>query len=85
MHLAAALPGDTWMEFHFPNYNFLLEAPVRFEDGYALAPEAPGHGLRRSEQARAQYAQPEIQDLSDMPAPPGLIHWPQRGAPPAEK
>jgi L-alanine-DL-glutamate epimerase-like enolase superfamily enzyme len=80
VHLATALPGKAWMEFHFPNYNFLLEAPVRFENGYALAPEAPGHGLRLSEQARAQFAQPEIQDVSGMEPPPGLIRWPKHAA-----
>ncbi len=80
VHLAAALPGDTWMEYHFPNYDCLLEAPVRFENGYAVAPEAPGHGLRLSAQARTQFAQPEIQDLSGMEPPPGLIHWPQPAA-----
>ena len=77
VHLAAALPGNTWIEFHFPNYNALVEQPVRFENGYALAPEAPGHGLRLSEQARAQYARPEIQDVSGIELPSGLIRWPQ--------
>jgi L-alanine-DL-glutamate epimerase-like enolase superfamily enzyme len=85
VHLAAALPGDTWMEFHFPNYNFLLETPVVFENGYAVAPDRPGHGLRLSEQARAQYAQPEIQDVSGMTPPPGLIHWPQETTRTGEK
>ena len=80
VHLAAALPGDTWIEFHFPNYNALVEQPVRFENGYALAPEAPGHGLRLSEQARAQYAQPEIQEVSGIELPSGLIRWPQHPA-----
>ncbi len=80
VHLAAALPGDTWIEFHFPNYNALVEQPVRFENGYALAPEAPGHGLRLSEQARARYAQPEIQDVSGIELPSGLIRWPQHPA-----
>src|SRR5258706_758201 len=77
VHLAAALPGDTWLEYHFPNYNVLLEAPVVFENGFAVAPDIPGHGLRLSEQARARYAQPEIQDVSGMTPPPGLIHWPE--------
>jgi len=85
VHLAAALPGDTWIEFHFPNYSFLLEAPVVFENGFAVAPELPGHGLRLSEQARTQWAQPEIQDVSGMAPPPGLIHWPEHSARTGEK
>jgi L-alanine-DL-glutamate epimerase-like enolase superfamily enzyme len=84
VHLAAALPGDTWMEYSFLNYNVLLEQPVVFENGYALAPEAPGHGLRLSKQARENLAQPEIQDVSGM-APPSLIHWPKPAARPGEK
>jgi L-alanine-DL-glutamate epimerase-like enolase superfamily enzyme len=85
VHLAAALPGGTWMEYSFLNYNVLLEQPVVFENGYALAPEAPGHGLRLSEQARENFAQPEIQDVSGMAPPPSLIHWPKQAARPGEK
>ncbi len=85
VHLAAALPGDTWMEYSFPNYNVLLEEPVQFENGYALAPEVPGHGLRIAEPARAQYAQPQIGDLQGIEPPPSLIHWPKQAALAREK
>jgi L-alanine-DL-glutamate epimerase-like enolase superfamily enzyme len=73
VHLAAALPGGPWMEYSFPNWNELITEPVRFENGYAYAPEAPGHGLRLSEKARTVYAQPEITDLSGMTAPPSIL------------
>jgi L-alanine-DL-glutamate epimerase-like enolase superfamily enzyme len=63
VHLAAALPGDTWMEYSFLNWNALVETPVRLEGGYAYAPEGPGHGLRLSPQAVARYAQAEIGEV----------------------
>lgn len=73
VHLAAALPGGPWLEYSFPNWNELIEAPVRFENGYACAPEVPGHGLRLSEKARTHYAQPEVLDLSGQTPPPSIL------------
>lgn len=58
VHLAAALPEPTWMEYSFQDYDQLLEQPVEFDHGYALAPDRPGHGLALSEAARAEYARP---------------------------
>ena len=78
MHVAAALPGNPWLEYSFLNWNVLVEAPVKFENGQAFAPEAPGHGLRLSETARAKYAQPEIADLAGMEAPPAPIRLKRR-------
>jgi L-alanine-DL-glutamate epimerase-like enolase superfamily enzyme len=78
VHLAAALPGTPWLENSFHNWNFLLEEPVKFEDGYAFAPEIPGHGLRISQQARKQYAQPNIEDLSEIAPHPSPLHLPPR-------
>lgn len=72
VHLAAALPGDPWMEYSCLNWGALLEAPVRIEDGYAYAPEAPGHGLRLSAAAVARYAQPDVGPVQ-VAAPPALI------------
>ncbi len=46
MHIAAALPEVTWLEYSFLSYNHLLETPIEFCDGYAVAPDRPGHGLR---------------------------------------
>jgi L-alanine-DL-glutamate epimerase-like enolase superfamily enzyme len=60
VHLAAALPEAHWIEYSFQDYNQLVEEPVRFEGGYALAPERPGHGLTLSEAARTEYARPTV-------------------------
>ena len=59
VHLAAAFPNGEWMEYSFLDYDQLVQEPVRFEGGYALAPERPGHGLSLSEAARAEYARAE--------------------------
>ena len=48
------------MEYSFLDYDQLLEEPVRFEQGFAVAPDRPGHGLVLAEAARAEYARPEI-------------------------
>ena len=45
----------------FQDYNQIVEQPVSFEDGYAIAPERPGHGLVLSEEARAAFAQPAVE------------------------
>jgi len=58
VHVAAALPEVNWLEYSFLSYNHLLEAPIKFQDGYALLPEVPGHGLRLSESARSEFARP---------------------------
>jgi L-alanine-DL-glutamate epimerase-like enolase superfamily enzyme len=58
VHLAAALPNAEWMEYSFQDYDQLIAEPVVFKDGYALAPERPGHGLTLAEEARTAYAVP---------------------------
>jgi L-alanine-DL-glutamate epimerase-like enolase superfamily enzyme len=58
VHLAAAFPHAEWIEYSFQDYNQLVEHPVVFEGGYAIAPERPGHGLTLSEAARTEYARP---------------------------
>ncbi len=55
VHMAAALPEADWMEYSFQNYNHLTSAPVRFEAGYAIAPDRPGHGMDLSEIARREH------------------------------
>jgi L-alanine-DL-glutamate epimerase-like enolase superfamily enzyme len=65
------------MEYSFPNWNELVTEPVRFENGYAYAPEVPGHGMRLSDVARTRYAQPHIVDLSGQTAPPSILRQPR--------
>jgi L-alanine-DL-glutamate epimerase-like enolase superfamily enzyme len=60
VHLATALPEVTWLEYSFHDYDQLVDEPVRFEDGYAIAPERPGHGLTLSEAGRKEFARPEV-------------------------
>lgn len=45
VHIAAALPEPTWFEYSFQDYDHLIAQPIRFEDGYAIAPDRPGHGI----------------------------------------
>lgn len=60
VHLAAALPECRWMEYSFQDYNHIVERPIQFIDGYAIAPDRPGHGLTLSEAARIEYARPHV-------------------------
>ena len=57
VHLAAALPEVAGFEYSFLDYDQLIEQPVVFKDGFAFAPDRPGHGLVVSEEARKKYAQ----------------------------
>jgi L-alanine-DL-glutamate epimerase-like enolase superfamily enzyme len=59
VHIAAALPEATWLEYSFQDYNHIIEQPIEFVEGYALVPERPGHGFTLSEAARREYARPE--------------------------
>lgn len=59
VHLAAAIPEAQWMEMSFHDYNQMIRQPIVFEDGYALVPDRPGHGLDVSDIARTEYARPE--------------------------
>jgi L-alanine-DL-glutamate epimerase-like enolase superfamily enzyme len=60
VHLATALPEVTWLEYSFLDYDLLIAEPIHFEDGYAIAPDRPGHGLALSEAGRREYARPEV-------------------------
>jgi L-alanine-DL-glutamate epimerase-like enolase superfamily enzyme len=59
VHLAAALPEAEWLENSFIGWDALVAEPVKFENGYAIAPDRPGHGLSISEAARAEFASPD--------------------------
>ena len=61
VHLAAALPEVGWLENAMLGWDALVSEPVRFENGYAIAPDRPGHGLAISEAARAEFASPAEQ------------------------
>ncbi|MBX3062682.1 MAG: mandelate racemase/muconate lactonizing enzyme family protein [Anaerolineae bacterium] len=56
VHLAAALPEVEWLENSLLGWDVLVAEPVKFENGYAIAPDRPGHGLTISEAARAEFA-----------------------------
>jgi L-alanine-DL-glutamate epimerase-like enolase superfamily enzyme len=58
VHIAAASPEVSWLEYSFLSYNHLIETPIEFRDGYALVPDRPGHGLRLAESARSELARP---------------------------
>ncbi|MBL8116815.1 MAG: mandelate racemase/muconate lactonizing enzyme family protein [Anaerolineae bacterium] len=59
VHLAAALPEVGWLENSMIGWDALVAEPIKFQDGYAIAPDRPGHGLTLSEAARAEFASPE--------------------------
>lgn len=70
IHLAAALPECIAIENAFQNYIHLLQSPVEIRDGYAYAPDVPGHGLKLSEEARELWSCPRIEDdPQEMEAP----------------
>jgi L-alanine-DL-glutamate epimerase-like enolase superfamily enzyme len=45
VHMACALPEVEWLEYSFQNFDHLVERPIEITDGWAIAPDAPGHGL----------------------------------------
>ncbi len=70
VHLAAALPEARWLEYSFQNYNHLVDQPVVFEAGHAIAPDRPGHGLTLNETARRDHAAPHVLAESALPPAP---------------
>jgi L-alanine-DL-glutamate epimerase-like enolase superfamily enzyme len=52
VHVAAALPEVLFMEYSALGLEALVEEPIRIADGYAHAPDRPGHGLVLSSGAR---------------------------------
>jgi L-alanine-DL-glutamate epimerase-like enolase superfamily enzyme len=45
VHLMAAAPNRTYMEAHGFGLEAYLADPMQVDDGFAVAPERPGHGL----------------------------------------
>lgn len=60
VHMACALPEVEWMEYSFQNFDHLIQEPIEIRDGWAYAPDRPGHGLILSEDARREWSRPEI-------------------------
>lgn len=75
VHMACALPEVAWLEYSFQNFDHLVEQPVLIRDGYAHAPDRPGHGLVLSDAARRTWARPHLlprSALGEAPANPRL-------------
>ncbi|TZG31207.1 mandelate racemase/muconate lactonizing enzyme family protein [Agrobacterium sp. B1(2019)] len=70
VHMAVALPEVEWLEYSFQNFDHLVEAPIEIRDGYAYAPDRPGHGLVLSEEARHQWARPKRLERSQLGSAP---------------
>ncbi len=69
VHMACALPEVEWLEYSFQNFDHLVEQTIEIRDGWAYAPDRPGHGLVLSETARREWARPIIlpRDKLDVP------------------
>lgn len=70
VNMAIALPEVEWLEYSFQNFDHLVDEPIRIENGYAYAPERPGHGLTLSETARRDHAVPNVLADEDLPPAP---------------
>jgi L-alanine-DL-glutamate epimerase-like enolase superfamily enzyme len=70
VHMAAALPEVEWLEYSFQNFDHLVEQPIEIRDGWAYAPDRPGHGLVLSEAARREWARPRLLDRATLGSAP---------------
>ncbi len=52
--IAAAVPNSMFIEY-IPQMETVLKKKVRIEDGYAIASDAPGHGIEFDEEALARF------------------------------
>jgi L-alanine-DL-glutamate epimerase-like enolase superfamily enzyme len=71
VHAAAALPRVDRLEFSDLAWNLFPRSPVRFENGYAVAPPQPGHGLAPRFEMLARYSCPEASVASCPPSSNG--------------
>jgi L-alanine-DL-glutamate epimerase-like enolase superfamily enzyme len=55
VHLLAAAPNRTYMEAHGFALDQFLAEPLKIADGYATAPDRPGHGLELDWEALEAY------------------------------
>jgi L-alanine-DL-glutamate epimerase-like enolase superfamily enzyme len=70
VHMAAALPEVEWLEYSFQNFDHLVDEPIEIRDGFAYAPDRPGHGLVLSEVARRDWARPTLTDRAALGTAP---------------
>ena len=45
MHCLAAVPNRSYLEAHGFGLDRYIATPLRIEDGFAIAPDMPGHGI----------------------------------------
>ncbi len=45
VHLLSAVPNASFLEAHMFGLERFITHPLVIEDGYALAPDRPGHGV----------------------------------------
>ncbi len=76
VHMAVALPEVEWLEYSFQNFDHLVEQPIEITNGFAYAPERPGHGLVLSETARKEWSRPRRLDRSELGAAPINLRLP---------
>lgn len=70
VHMACALPEVEWLEYSFQNFDHLVDQPVVIRDGWAYAPDRPGHGLVLSEKTRREWSRPNVLARDQLGAPP---------------
>lgn len=57
MHMGATLPEVDFMEFTRHRFWDLCESPFEIEDGYAIAPNRPGHGVTVPDHVIEEFGQ----------------------------
>ncbi len=81
VHMACALPEVEWLEYSFQNFEHLVEEPIEIRDGWAYAPDRPGHGLVLSEAARREWARPDILSREQLGTAPAQLRAARPRAP----
>lgn len=64
VHTAVALPQVDRLEFSDLRWNSLPQNPIQFENGYAVAPDRPGHGLDPNPEMLHRFSKPEATPLA---------------------
>jgi L-alanine-DL-glutamate epimerase-like enolase superfamily enzyme len=83
VHAACALPEVEWLEYSFQNFDHLVDQPIEIRDGWAHAPDRPGHGLVLSETARRDWHRPVLlprDQLGEAPHNPRVRRAPKLAA-----